>query len=447
MRKRIHHLRGACIILLFTLACAAGCGGGGGGGTVTPPAQCAAVPAVPSGLGSSGTTSSGATISWTAVTAPANCSVTYTVYENGTVAASGVTGTSANISSLAANTTYRFTVAAVDAAGASSQSSTLSITTTSGSSGSGTTYKGITLTGKLIWHSYTTYGFTGVQSWMANLDTGNVYQITPSNVSGAMNFDFNPAGTEVVFMGNDNNNSGSTQAWDIWIANVTSTGLSDVTKITEGAIDGSRNEDPKFSSDGTKIIFKRNLDYICSIDTSSITVNGVDQTPALTQLLSAGYESSMPYYLAGSDTNFVFTDDSNTTYSTIQYDNGGTITTLYAPSGEHAYYPIALNSTQFYFSQSDSFGHDQVVLGDTSGDAAVSAAFDLTGYEFADPFPFNASWLSYSSSQPGSVSGSYDIWIGNFSTGVTYDLNNWIARSNQTNSNLGSTFYGTVSTQ
>jgi len=87
-------------------------------------------------------------------------------------------------------------------------------------------------------------------------------------------------------------------------------------------------------------------------------------------LLANSYESSMPYYLVGSDVNFVFTDDSDPTYSSIQYDNGGIVSTLYAPSGLHAYYPIALNGTRFYYSQSDSANHDQVYLGDISGTAA-----------------------------------------------------------------------------
>jgi len=307
----------------------------------------------------------------------------------------------------------------------------------------GLTYNGITLTGMLIWHSYNAYGFTGVQSWMANFDTGIVYEITPSRISGAMNYDFSPDGAEVVVMGSDNN--ACVQQWDLWVAQVTSTGLTNITKITDGSTDGSRNEDPKFSSDGTEIIFKKNYNYIVSIKTSDVTVNGEDQTPSQTTLLGDTYESSMPYYLVGSDVNFVFTDDADTTNSTIQYYNGETVSTLYMPpAGEHAYYPIALNSTQFYFAQSDSAGHDQIVLGDTSGDPAVSAAFDTANYECADPFPLDPNWVAYASTRPGSV-GVYDIWVGNFTTGETYDLDSWISGANYTNSNLGPTFFGTIS--
>ena len=427
-------------LALASLLSAVNCGWGGIQQTPPPPATCTTIPAVPANLGSSGVTASNVTLSWSAVTTP-NCSVSYVVYQDGETAISGLTGTSTTITGLTPSTTYTFTVASTDAAGASAQSGPLPVTTNS--SGSiGVTSNGITVTGKLIWHSYTNYGFSGVQSWMINFDTGNIYEITPTRVSAAMNYDFNQDGTVVVVMGSDNN--ASVQAWDIWVANVTDSGLANVTKLTSASTDGSRNEDPKFSSDGSKIIFKKNLDNIVSLNTSDFTLNGVDQTPPQTVLLANSYESSMPYYLVGSDANFVFTDDSDPTYSTIQYDNGGTVSTLYAPPGLHAYYPIALNSTQFYYAQSDSANHDQIYLGDISGDTPVAAAFNIPSYEFADPYPMNAEWVAYTSTQSGG-SGTYDIWIGSFVTGETYNLNSWIAGSNHSNSDLGPTFYGTIS--
>jgi len=307
----------------------------------------------------------------------------------------------------------------------------------------GPTAAGVTITGKMIWHSYAQYGFTGVQSWMANFDAGTVTEITPANVDGAMNYHFNNDGSEVVFMGSDH--SASTQAWDIWVANVTDAGLTNVTKITAGSTDQSRNEDPKFSSDGTKIIFKKDLNNIYSIDTADITLNGTDQTPAETLVLANGYESSMPYYMVGSDTDFVFTNDTNPQQGTIQYSSGGQVTTLYAPaSGSEAYYPIALDATKFYFTQSNLVGHDQIFLGDTSASPAKGAAFNNGAYAIADPYPMDPNWLAYSSAAPGGTGGK-DIWIGNFTTGETYNLNDWIPGANQANDDLGPTFFGTIS--
>ena len=100
-------------------------GPAGGGGTT--------VPGAPTGLTSTGVTSSSASLSWTA---PSGTVSGYDVYQNGTLATS-VTGTSATIFGLAASTTYTFTVAAFNAAGTGPQSASVKATTSSGTSGGG----------------------------------------------------------------------------------------------------------------------------------------------------------------------------------------------------------------------------------------------------------------------------------------------------------------------
>jgi chitinase len=97
---------------------------------------CTTKPSAPTGLASSNTTSSGTTVSWSAVTPPTNCSISsYTVLQNGTSIGTP-TGTSLAVTGLAASTTYSFTVEATDAAGTSVASSPLSVTTTAGGGGS-----------------------------------------------------------------------------------------------------------------------------------------------------------------------------------------------------------------------------------------------------------------------------------------------------------------------
>jgi len=56
----------------------------------------------------------------------------------------------------------------------------------------------------------------------------------------------------------------------------------------------------------------------------------------------------------------------------IQYDDGGTVTTLWVPTGLHRYYSMALNTTQFCFAQRNSASHHQLYLGGTSGSYLVS---------------------------------------------------------------------------
>ena len=106
---------------------------------VTPvAASCSANPSAPTGLAASGTTSTSTNLSWSAVTPPANCSVSsYTVFKNGTSIGAS-TSTSFAVTGLTASTTYSFTVAATDAHGTGSQSTAINVTT-SASGGGGTT--------------------------------------------------------------------------------------------------------------------------------------------------------------------------------------------------------------------------------------------------------------------------------------------------------------------
>ncbi len=98
--------------------------------------NCTTVPGAPTGLAASGTTSSGTNLNWTADTAPANCTISsYTILQNGTSIGSA-SGTSFTVSGLSASTSYSFAVEATDAAGTSSASTVVNVTTLSGGGGS-----------------------------------------------------------------------------------------------------------------------------------------------------------------------------------------------------------------------------------------------------------------------------------------------------------------------
>jgi hypothetical protein len=93
---------------------------------------CSTLPGAPTGLSAAGVTSTGLTLSWSAPSAGAGCTLTgYQVYRGGTLIAS-VTGTTAALTGLAANTAYSFTVAAVNGYGVGPQSAALPVTTPGG---------------------------------------------------------------------------------------------------------------------------------------------------------------------------------------------------------------------------------------------------------------------------------------------------------------------------
>jgi hypothetical protein len=104
---------------------------------VTPP--CSTVPSAPTGVTATASSSSVISLTWTAVTPPANCTISsYSVYRSTTsgftpsssnLIASGVTTASYSNTGLASETTYYFVVEALDADGTSAASAQGTATT------------------------------------------------------------------------------------------------------------------------------------------------------------------------------------------------------------------------------------------------------------------------------------------------------------------------------
>ncbi|NEN87360.1 fibronectin type III domain-containing protein [Paenibacillus elgii] len=157
---------------------------GGSGGTDTQP------PTAPSGLKATAKTSNSVTLAWNASTD--NVGVTgYDVY-NGAAVAASVTGTTATIGGLSANTAYTFTVKAKDAAGnvsAASQAVTVTTDPASGDTQPPTAPTNLTVTGK------TSSSIS--LSWTASTDNVGVTGYTVEYGSGTLSV----AGTTATVTG------------------------------------------------------------------------------------------------------------------------------------------------------------------------------------------------------------------------------------------------------
>jgi glucuronoarabinoxylan endo-1,4-beta-xylanase len=103
--------------------------------------SCTTVPSAPGSSSATAASSSSINVTWSAVTPPANCTISYSVFRSTTSGftpsssnqiASGLTATNYSDSGLAASTTYYYKIEAVDGAGASSPSAQASATTQSG---------------------------------------------------------------------------------------------------------------------------------------------------------------------------------------------------------------------------------------------------------------------------------------------------------------------------
>jgi len=135
--------------------------------------NCTAAPAAVTGLTATANSSSQITLSWGAVTPPANCAVTYTVHRSTTAnftpsattqIATNLAATSSVSTGLLASTTYFFAVVASDTAGAATPTRAQATTPGNGG-GTGTCHVGFTVTNS--WN-------TGFQVALSIQNTGTV---------------------------------------------------------------------------------------------------------------------------------------------------------------------------------------------------------------------------------------------------------------------------------
>ncbi|MDE1163052.1 MAG: glycosyl hydrolase family 18 protein [Acidobacteriaceae bacterium] len=169
--------------------------------------SCTTIPAVPTGLAASGTTSSGTNLSWAAVTTPTGCTVSYNVLRGGSSIGS-ISTTSDAITGLSASTTYSFSVQATDAAGTSAASSAVSVTTSASSCSAapsaptGLTAAGTTATSTtLSWTAATaptgctvSYSITGGPSTLTSSSTTD----TVTGLTASTSYTFTVAATDSV---------------------------------------------------------------------------------------------------------------------------------------------------------------------------------------------------------------------------------------------------------
>jgi cellulose 1,4-beta-cellobiosidase len=201
-----------------------------GGGNVPPPPVCAIAPSATASVTASAMSSSQINLAWAAVTPPANCPVSYSVYRSTVTGftptaanqiASGLTTTAFSDTGRAASTTYFYVVQTVDTAGTAIARA--SATTLAGPvTGNGTCHVGYTITnawstgfqvalsiqntGTLALNGWTlTWTFPSGQS-IASLWNGTATQsasaVTVTNLGYNANIAAGASSNDVGFVGN-----------------------------------------------------------------------------------------------------------------------------------------------------------------------------------------------------------------------------------------------------
>ncbi|MCG5072314.1 discoidin domain-containing protein [Paraburkholderia tagetis] len=289
------------------------------------------------------------------------------------------------------------------------------------------------LTGKLAYHSYVTYGDGTSQIFLYDFSARTLTQLSKASwgIKDPMNAVFSPDGKWIAFMGVTNN------AWNVFMYQL---GSSNPPVNMTNSTGATRNEDPKFSTDGKTLVFKQNGDV------KRATLSYTSAGPTFTSIISltnapSGAEYSMPflapdasavYYATGTGSNMGLMKRTIATGATAVFDH---------PPALQTYYPIVrADGNVFYARWKDSGGLDQIYE-KTSDPASTPNQLSLNDCvsNNSDPAPVNGTnYLFFSST----TAGGYQLYVADVTTGKRWSLTQFGVNSDSTKAKLGSSYYG-----
>ncbi|RQY83878.1 discoidin domain-containing protein [Burkholderia stagnalis] len=289
------------------------------------------------------------------------------------------------------------------------------------------------LTGKLVYHSYVTYGDGTSQLFLYDFSARTLTQLSKSTwgITDPMNGVISPDGKWLAFMGIRNN------AWNVFMVQL---GTNNAPVNLTNSTGATRNEDPKFSPDGKTLVFKQNGDV------KQATLSYTSAGPVFTSVVSltnapAGAEYSMPflapdasavYYATGTGANMGLMKRTIATGATATFDH---------PAGLQTYYPIVrADGMVFYARWKDTSQLDQIYA-KTADPASTPNQLALNDCisNNSDPAPVNGTnYLFFSST----TAGGYQLYVGDVTTGQRWSLSQFGVNADSTKAKLGASYYG-----
>jgi Tol biopolymer transport system component len=279
------------------------------------------------------------------------------------------------------------------------------------------------LTGKMVYHSYSCYNCNDSVLFLYDFSSNERTVLSQNwGITNPMNAHFSPDGKKIVFMGV----SQITNSWDLFIYTF---GVDNLPiNLTVNSL--GRDEDPKFSPDGTKIIYKRN-GIMKEMDTAGNILH---------TFTVPNSEASMPYYTAdGKNILFAGNESAGSNLNIYKYSISNSITTaLSAIENLEEYYPIVIDNSTFLFTrwESSSNKNDQVYLGYFDNETPLKLPFNEPDANFSDAYPVNSNTLLISSTKQGGI-GQYDLYLADMLTGKKWSLNLYNPYINSNKNELG----------
>jgi Tol biopolymer transport system component len=289
-----------------------------------------------------------------------------------------------------------------------------------------------TLTGKLAYHSYVSYGDGTSQIFIYDFSAKTLTQVSKSSwgIKDPMNAVFSPDGKWLAFMGETNN------AWNVFIWQV---GSNNAPINMTNSTGQTRNEDPKFSADGNSLFFKQTGDVMRA--TLSFTSGGPTFTSVVDITNTApSIESSMPYpspdnsavyFATGTGANLGIYKETIATHQKVAFDAG---------TGLETYYPmVRKDGTVFYARWKDAASQaDQIYSKVNPGDTPNQLSINDCKGNNSDPAPVDGTnYLFFSST----TAGGYQLYVADVSSGKRWSLSQFGVNNDTTKAKLGSNYW------
>ena len=265
------------------------------------------------------------------------------------------------------------------------------------------------LTGTLIYHRYTDYQSWDATMWTIDLASGDQRQVNSDwrTMVSPINAHFSPDGQSITFMGSA---AGLVENdWDVFTSQWNGEGWSEPINLT--GPNGARDEDPKFSPDGTLIVYKED----------GVLVTMKADGSKKSYLTKGKPESSMPYFAAnGKDILFERQGD-------IYLLSKGSEIKMYAGEGESSYYPIGLDEKSFLYTRVQSSRHDAIMKGFYNGAPSSSFFFNSTDWDTSDSYPYQdgSRFIFYVTGDYLIPHGGYNLALADLKTHTRWDVDQW----------------------
>jgi hypothetical protein len=138
----------------------------------------------------------------------------------------------------------------------------------------------------------------------------------------------------------------------------------------------------------------------------------------------------MPYYTSDGS-KVIYAQGASASSDIYMINTDGTNkTVLFNVSSVTEYYPIVRDASTFFYTKwiSSSNQTDQIMLGNMVNKTSTALSVNDASSNNSDAFPIGTDYLVFSSTRTNGL-GGYDLYIGQMSTGLVWNLNDYSVNS------------------